>query len=468
MENRREFLATSLMGTAMLTATPAMAKQTLAFPKDFIWGTATASYQIEGAAKEDGRGESIWDRFSHTPGKVKNGDTGDIACDSYHRYPEDIAIMKQLHQKSCRFSVAWPRVIPGGTGAVNTKGLDFYKRYVDALLEAGIRPSCTLYHWDLPQVLQDKGGWTNRDMAGWFTDYAETVVKALSDRVTAYAIFNEPYVFTYLGYFLGVHAPGYKDFDLFLKAAHVTNLAQGDAFRTIKAIRPSAQVGGAYSMSPGEPETDKPEDIAAAERFDQINNLYFLDPALKGAYPKDVALLERSGFQPGDEVRMKAPLDWIGINYYFRQKVRANPQNQPYGFESYIPKEGPQTAFNWEVWPQGLYDIVMRTAKAYDLPIEITENGCSYPDAPGPDGRVRDDRRTAYFEGHLKALLRTIQDGAKVRGYHAWSLLDNFEWGEGYNQRFGLTYVDFATQKRTIKDSGLWYGKLAASGVLTV
>ena len=455
----------------MMTTTPADAKGTSAangmqFPKNFYWGTATASYQVEGAWNEDGKGESIWDRFSHTRGKVKGNDSGDVACDSYHRYPEDIAIMKQLNQKSCRFSISWPRVIPQGAGTVNEKGLDFYKRYADALLAAGIRPSCTLYHWDLPQILQDRGGWTNRDMIGWFTDYATVVAKALGDRVNTYAIFNEPYVFTYLGYYTGGHAPGYNDLDAYFKAAHVVNLTQGEAFRALKAIAPRAQVGGAYSMSPMEPVHDAPEDREAAERAHYSSNAYFLEPALTGAYHKSVFLPERMGFKPGDETRMKAPLDWIGINYYFRQKARHAESNQPYRLDTFIPKEGPLTHFGWEVWPQGLYDIVMRIARDYKLPIEITENGCSYADAPGADGRVEDTRRLEYFKTHLAALLRAINDGAPVRGYHAWSLLDNFEWGEGYNQRFGLTWVDFRDQRRIIKESGHWYGRVAGSGRL--
>ncbi len=436
------------------------------FPANFLWGTATAAYQIEGAWKEDGKGESIWDRFAHTPGKIKGGDTGDVACDSYHRYREDIAIMRAMGMKSARFSIAWPRILPNGTGAVNDKGLDFYKRYVDALLAAGIRPSCTLYHWDLPQALQDKGGWPNRDMAGWFADYAAIVTKALGDRVTAYAIFNEPYVFCYCGYGIGVHAPGIADMGQCLKAAHVANLAQGDAFRAMRAIAPNAQIGGAYNMSPAVPATDSAEDRAAAERMHAVNNIFFIEPALTGAYPKAFAPLEQMGFQPGDETRLRAALDWIGINYYFRMKVRADASEKMMGYRAEIPHEGPLTHFGWEVWPQGLYDIVTRIGRDYHLPIEITENGCAYADPPGRDGTIKDGRRTAYFRAHLTELARAIKDGAPVRGYHAWSLLDNFEWGEGYSQRFGLVWVDFRHGRRIIKDSGHWYGQVAAMGAV--
>lgn len=446
---------------ALVSATPpATAAQ---FPDGFLWGTATASYQIEGAWKEDSKGESIWDRYSHTPGKVKGGDTGDVACDSYHRYLEDIAIMKQLNQKSCRFSIAWPRIQPTGTGAANQKGLDFYSRYVDALLTAGIRPSCTLYHWDLPQTLQDKGGWPNRDMAGWFADYAEIVTKALGDRITTWAIFNEPFVFTFCGYGIGIHAPGLADMGEYLKAAHVVNLAQGDAFRAMKAISPKAQIGGAYNMSPAVPASDTPADRAAAERMHAINNVFFIEPALKGAYPKAFAPLKEMAFKPGDETRMRAALDWIGINYYFRSKVRHDDKAPVFRYQASIPREAPITHIGWEVWPEGFYDIVMRTAHDYHLPIEITENGCSYLDAPGEDGVVLDTRRIDYFKGHLAQLARAIADGAPVRAYHAWSLLDNFEWGEGYSQRFGMVYVDFCDQRRIVKDSGRWYGRVAAA-----
>lgn len=436
------------------------------FPNNFLWGTATASYQIEGAWAEDGKGESIWDRFSHTSGKVKGRDTGDVACDSYHRYLEDIAIMRALHMKSCRFSIAWPRILPAGTGAVNDKGLDFYKRYVDALLAAGIRPSCTLYHWDLPQVLEDKGGWPNRDMAGWFADYAAVVAKALGDRITTFALFNEPYVFTFCGYGIGVHAPGIADMGLYLKAAHVANLAQGDAFRAMRAILPKAELGGAYNMSPTTPASETPEDRAAAERADAANNLFFFVPALTGAYPEAFAPLDAMDFRPGDETRLKAALDWIGINYYFRMKVRADTGEQPMGYKAEIPREGPLTDFNWEVWPQGLYDVVTRIGRDYRLPIEITENGCAYADPPGTDGVIRDERRIAYYRAHLTELACAIKDGAPVRGYHAWSLLDNFEWGEGYHQRFGLVWVDFPSGRRIVKNSGHWYGRVAAANAV--
>ena len=457
------------------------------FPADFFWGSATASYQVEGAWNVDGKGESIWDRWSHTVGKVKGGDTGDVACDQYMRYAEDIALLKRLNQKSYRMSISWPRIQADGTGAPNQKGLDHYKRVVDALLEAKIRPNVTLYHWDLPQALEDQGGWPNRDTAARFADYATIVAKALGDRVNTWAIFNEPWVFTNLGYGSGVHAPGKQDFNLFLKAAHTVNIAQGQAFRAVKAAAPKAQIGSAYSTSSTTPATDSQEDKDAAARFHAINNVWFLHPAMRGEYPK--AFLsgvphEAMGFRDGDDKLMQAPLDWVGINYYFRQVVsniagnhaeagRANNNHADYsanGFAAHNGNQGPLTDFGWEVWPVGLYEIVMQITREYDHPIiEITENGCSYSDAPYPDqgGRVPDRRRTAFYQAHLAELARAMRDGAKVRGYHSWSLLDNFEWSEGYSQRFGMTYVDFRNQKRTVKDSGLWYGRVAASGRLT-
>jgi beta-glucosidase len=303
-------------------------------------------------------------------------------------------------------------------------------------------------------------------MAGWFADYAAIVTKALGDRVTTYAILNEPYVFCFCGYGIGVHAPGIADRSQYLKAAHVANLAQGDAFRAMRAIAPRAQIGGAYNMAPAVPATDSAADRAAAERMHAANNVFFIEPALTGAYPKAFAPLETMGFQPGDETRLRAALDWIGINYYFRMKVRADASEKAMGYRAEIPHEGPLTQFGWEVWPEGLYDIVSRIGRDYRLPIEITENGCSYADAPGADGTVKDNRRTAYFRAHLTELARAIKDGAPVRGYHAWSLLDNFEWGEGYSQRFGLVWVEFRHGRRIIKDSGRWYGQVAATNAI--
>jgi beta-glucosidase len=448
----------------------------ISFPKGFLWGAATAAYQVEGAWNVDGRGESVWDRFSQSLGNVKGGWTGDIACDEYHRYPEDIAFMKQMNLRSYRYSIAWPRIQPSGEGTVNQQGIDYYKRLTDSVLAAGMRPLVTLYHWDLPQALEDKGGWPNRDTAARFADYTEIVLKALGDRIQTWAIFNEPWVFTYLGYGSGVHAPGKKDFDLFLKASHTVNLGQGDSFRAIKAIAPQSKVGTAFSMSSATPLTSSPEDAAAAKRFDAFNNVWFLETALRGRYPDAFVHgvpLETMGFHSGDDKRMTAPLDYIGVNYYFRQLAAAptapapsKPSYDAMGFKLSTGKEGPLTEIGWEVYPRGMYDILQRVSKDYKLPIEITENGCAYGDYPDTGGRVADVRRIHFYREHLRELAHAIEDGSDVRGYHSWSILDNFEWSEGYTQRFGMVFVDFPTQRRFIKDSGKWYSQLAASNTL--
>ena len=486
--NRRTFVKSSagFTGAAMLSrvglfalnVTDSMPNTTqpihvtpVDFPKDFLWGSATASYQVEGAWNEDGKGESIWDRWSHTVGRVKGGDTGDVACDMYHRYKQDIALMKQMGLKSCRFSIGWPRIQPTGTGVANQKGLDFYNRLTDAILAAGIRPLPTLYHWDLPQALEDKGGWPNRDMVGYFTDYTQIVVKSLGDRITNWSIFNEPWVFTTLGYWWGIHAPGRTEEKDFWHSVHVVNMAQGQAFKAIKAINPKLKVGSAFSVSNCEPKTDSAADRAAADRIHAFNNILFIEPAMHGRYPKFT--LDDSGeklldVRPGDMEMIKAPLDFIGLNYYVRTIVEDGEGGGPIHAKTSGGKQGPITDFAWEVWPDSFHALIMRISKEYDNPvIEITENGCSYGDTPMTDGSVPDQRRTDFYRGYISAVGRAIKDGANVRGYHAWSILDNFEWAEGYSQRFGLVYVDFRTQKRYIKDSGKWYSRLATSGKLT-
>ncbi len=440
------------------------------FPEGFHWGAATASYQIEGAWNEDGKGESIWDRFAHTPGRIQTGETGDVACDSYHRFEEDVALLKEMNLSSYRFSIGWPRIQPDGRGAVNSKGLDYYARLVDALLEAGIRPFPTLYHWDLPQTLEDAGGWPERDTAERFADYAAIVARALGDRVDGWMIFNEPSVFTTLGYVLGIHAPGRQDLDAYLRATHVVNLAQGAAFRALRSVRADLRIGTAFNMSACEPAGDDPADVEAAERWHRLMNVWFLETALHGRYPDafvDGPPLERMGVRDGDLELVKAPLDFLGINLYNRTIVKAQPEDpnrlcaQPVGPSG--GNDGPRTDFGWEVWPDALYDMIMRVTRDYDTPvIEVTENGCSYADGPGEDGVIRDHRRIDFYRGYLGAVAKAIEDGADVRGYHAWSLMDNFEWAEGTSQRFGLAWVDFETGRRTLKESGRWYGRVAA------
>jgi beta-glucosidase len=462
------------------------------FPEGFLWGMATAAFQVEGAWNEDGKGESIWDRFTHTVGKIKGAATADVACDHYHRYREDIGILKRLNQKSYRFSISWPRIQPTGMGGPNPKGLDHYSKVVDAALEAGIRPFCTLYHWDLPQALEDRGGWPNRDLAAYFADYAGILAKHLGDRITVWAPFNMPWTVAYLGYGVGTFPPCRASYGDFLKAAHTINLAQGEAFRSIKAASSKATVGSAYGMCPAYPKTDSEADRAAAERYHAMNNIYFLETAIHGRYPNAFVVptpYEQMGFRPGDEKIMQVPLDWIGFHYYTRRIVsdaRAShsansgalateTQDTANGGDSWtqlnavMPAEGPLTDGGLEIWPRGIYDLVTRISRDYNHPIiEITESGCSYLDTPYEEqgGRVPDARRIAFFRAELAELARAIADGANVRAFHAWSLLDNFEWADGYSERYGLTYVDYRNQKRTVKDSGLWYGEVAASNRL--
>jgi beta-glucosidase len=397
-----------------------------------------------------------------------------VACDSYHRYKEDIELLTKLNLKSYRFSVSWPRIQADGTGKPNEKGLDHYKRVADALLEAKIRPLCTLYHWDLPQKLEDAGGWPNRDLAGRFTEYAEIVTRALGDRISHWCIFNEPWVFTFLGYSRGIHAPARSNFAECMRATHVVNIAQGQAFRAIKAVNSKLQVGTAFSMSNCQPATTSEEDRKAADRAHAIGNVWFVHPVLKGEYPAAFPgpnPLELMGVKPGDMELCRAPLDFLGINYYRRQLVSAIPPGEgesSFGLYNFDAHEGPLTDFAWEVWPDGFHDLLMRIAHEYkETPLEITENGCSYLDCPDEKGRVPDERRIRFTKLYLHAVGRAMLHGANVRAYHHWSLLDNFEWAEGYAQRFGMVYVDFRSQKRIIKDSGYWYAKVAETGKLT-
>ncbi len=460
------------------------------FPDGFLWGLATASYQVEGAWNQDGKGESIWDRWTHTVGKIRGAGTGDVACDHYHLYPQDIALLRQLNQKSYRFSISWPRIQPTGRGPVNQKGIDHYKRVMDVLHEAGIRPFCTLYHWDLPQGLEELGGWPNRDLAGYFADYAGILAQHFGDRIQAWAPFNMPWTFTNLGYGTGAFPPGRTRYTDFLKAAHTVNLAQGEAFRAIKAASSQATVGSAYGMCPAYPQTNTEADRAATARYHAMNNLLFLEAAMHGRYPDAFVgeiPYEAMGYRPGDDKIMQVPLDWIGFHYYTRRFVQAagpaaragaagslatetlDTGAAANGYIATMPTEGPITDGGLEIWPSGIYDLVMQISREYNFPtIEITESGCGYLDSPydRDGGHVPDTRRIDFFRSELAELARAIHDGAKVRAFHAWSALDNFEWNDGYTQRYGLTYVDFRDQKRTVKDSGLWYAQVAATNRL--
>ena len=442
------------------------------FPAGFVWGAATASYQIEGAAREDGRGESIWDRFSHTPGKVLNGDTGDVAADHYHRYREDIALMKQLGLKGYRFSIAWPRILPDGVGAVNEAGLAFYDRLVDALLEAGITPFVTLYHWDLPQALQDRqGGWLSRAIVEQFVHYADVVSRRLGDRVRYWATFNEPRIFITHGYMQGQDAPGLADEASGPQAAHHVLVAHGMATPVLRQnAGPDAQVGIVYALSPVEAAGDHPETLARQRVLDAYINRWFVEPVLLGSYPDELA--DAPGFsslaiEPGDMDAIHTPVDFVGVNYYSRIIIgQGQPETAPVtpvDLEDSEGKAAEYTAMGWEVYPQGLYNTLKRLHDRYRPPaLYVTENGAAFHDEIAPDGRVHDERRTAYLREHFRMAWQAIQDGVPLRGYFVWSLMDNFEWTQGYSKRFGIMYVDFATGNRIIKDSGYFYQQVIA------
>ncbi|MFF3560712.1 GH1 family beta-glucosidase [Streptomyces sp. NPDC002574] len=437
-----------------------------ALPADFVWGAATASYQIEGAVAEDGRAPSIWDTFSRTPGKVAGGDTGDTACDHYHRWPEDIGLMRRLGLDAYRFSIAWPRVMPQGGGPVNPEGLAFYDRLVDGLLEAGITPFPTLYHWDLPQAQQDRGGWPERETALRFAEYASVVAERLGDRVTHWATLNEPLCSAWIGHLQGVMAPGLTDLTAAVRASYHLHLGHGLAVQALRAAVPHARIGIVNNLSPSEPASDRPEDVAAALRADGHTNRWWLDPIHGRGYPED--MLKLYGVElpvhEGDMETIAAPLDWLGLNYYFRDIVADDPSGPvPHTRALRIP-DVRRTAMDWEVHAEGLERLLMRLTEEYGAQkIYVTENGSAYEDHVGPDGQVHDPERTAYLEEHLAACARAVRAGAPLAGYFAWSLLDNFEWAYGYAKRFGLVHVDYGTQQRTVKGSGSRYADIIAA-----
>jgi beta-glucosidase len=440
-----------------------MTIDTSSFPSDFIWGAATASYQIEGAAHEDGRGESVWDRFCATPGKVRAGDTGEVACDFYHRYPDDVKLMRELGLDAFRFSIAWPRVVPSGRGAVNEQGLDFYDRLVDELLANEIEPFATLFHWDTPQALEDEGGWTDRATAEAFAEYAEVVAGRLGDRVHNWITHNEPWVHAWIGHAWGEHAPGRTSERDAVVAAHHLLLSHGWAVDAIRRASSGARVGITLNLAHAYPASETPEDEAAAYQVDGEGNRWFLDPIFRGSYPAD--LLERneivaSFVQDGDLEAISAPLEFLGVNNYFRFVVSASAE----GPRMERNPEAQHTEMGWEVYPEGLRRLLVRVATDYAPPaIYITENGAAFGDVRVHDGSVHDPERTSYLETYITAVSNAIAEGAPVKGYFVWSLLDNFEWAYGYSKRFGIVYIDFPTLERVPKDSFYWYRDLLGS-----
>jgi beta-glucosidase len=437
----------------------------LVFPAGFEWGTSTASYQVEGAWDEDGKGESIWDRFAHTPGRIADGSNGDVACDQYHRFAEDVAIMADLGLTGYRFSISWPRVVPDGSAAspVNQRGLDYYRRLVDALLERGITPFPTLYHWDLPQAVQDQGGWASRSVIEPFARYASVCAEALGDRVARWSVFNEPTVFTVLGLETGDHAPGHRSFDEALRASHVVNLAQAAAVRALRAAG-AASVGSAISMSPAAPVSpSSAADVAAAERFHAHRNDWFVRPAMLGSYPSEFAP-EGMDVRDGDMDLVHEPLDFIGVNLYSRALVAASDEG-PYGWRR-VEGAGPRTDMGWEVWPPAIFDMLVRVGRDYPgVPLWVTENGCSYEDVVAADGSVHDPKRIEFLAGYIGQVGRAIAAGVDVRGYYLWSFIDNFEWAFGYGPTFGIVRRN-PDLSRTVKASGHWYGAVARANAL--
>jgi len=432
------------------------------FAADFRWGCSTSSYQIEGGTDQDGRGESIWDRFCASPGRIRDGSSGAVACDHYHRWPADLDLARSLGTNAYRFSIAWPRIFADGRGkSPNQKGLDFYSRLVDGMLERGLEPWATLYHWDLPQALQDDGGWANRDTVSAFVEYSDTVSRHLGDRIKHWITHNEPWCTAFHGNFEGVHAPGLKDFKTALQVSHHVLLSHGLAIPVIRRNVVSARVGAALSLHPLHAASDSADDAAAMRRHDGLRNRWFLDPLHGRGYPADVwALVGNNApvVQDGDLSVIATPTDFLGINYYFPEIVADAPGKGVMSTRIIEAKNVERTDFGWEVSPEGMVTLLTRVAKDYQpAEIYLTENGSTYDDVIGQDGQIDDVQRRRYLVRHLAAAREIVRLGIPVKGYFAWSLLDNFEWAEGYIRRFGLTHVDFHTQQRRVKASGKWY-----------
>ena len=449
--------------------------QILEFPDGFIWGVATSAHQIEGAFHEDGRGQSIWDRLEATPGCIADGSRASVACDHYHRWQDDVGLLTELGVDAYRFSIAWPRIFPAGRGSSNAAGLDFYDRLVDALVDEGIRPFVTLYHWDLPQKLQDEGGWMSRDTVDAFVEYAGAVTARLGDRVKDWVTHNEPWCIAHLGHDTGDHAPGIKDPPGALRAAHHVLLSHGRACPVIRKNVPGARVGIVLNLTPSAPASNSPEDADASRWFDGFFNRWYLDPLYRGDYPEDVindriaaGHLESPELPfvlPGDMETISAPMDFLGVNYYSRVVMRAGEGAWPRAVQMVADED--LTDMGWEVYPAGLTGLLERLHHEYaPREIYITENGAAYSDGPDDTGRIADTRRIDFMRRHLCAALGALESGVPLAGYFAWSLMDNFEWAHGYEKRFGLYWVDYKTQKRIPKDSSLWYhGVIAANAV---
>jgi beta-glucosidase len=464
--NRKEFIKT-LLAAGVITLLDLDSFGNIipsAVNNKFIWGVAGAAYQVEGAAFTDGKGPSIWDKFSHKHGKIKNHDNGDIACDFYHLYKTDIDIVKSLNIPAFRFSLSWPRIIPAGTGSVNQKGLDFYKNVIEYCLKQNIEPWITLYHWDLPQALEDKGGWTNRDIVKWFEDYVDLCTRTYGDVVKNWFILNEPLSFTGVGYFLGMHAPGKYGANNFLPAAHHACLCNASGGRIAKANVKDGNIGTTLSFSYIEPRSDDPKDIIAAEKYDCLYNRLFIEPLVGMGYPvKSLPFLERihKYIKPGDEDAVKFNFDFIGVQNYTREIIKYS-WIMPYMHGKMIPanKRVPNpTVNNWEVYPEGIYKILKKVSAYPNIKtLYVTENGAAFKDNL-VDGNIHDTERISFLKDYIAQVMKAKKEGVNVKGYFVWSLTDNFEWALGYEPRFGIVYVDYKTQNRTIKDSGLWYSK---------
>jgi beta-glucosidase len=436
------------------------------FPPDFLWGAATSAYQIEGAVNEDGRAPSTWDRFSATPGKTYQGQTGEVAADHYHRMEEDVALMAQLNLSSYRFSLAWPRILPEGIGTVNQRGLDFYDRLVDTLLARGIQPLATLHHWDLPIALYEKGGWTNRDTAYAFAEYADVVTSRLGDRVNWWLTHNEPWCSSYLSYYLGLHAPGLHDKQLAVNVGHHILLSHGLAIPLMRShLSAQAQIGIAIDFYPAYAADERPATLSAVQRADTFRNRWFLDPVFRGSYPEGLFTgmgVEEPPIQEGDLAIISTPIDFLGVNYYSRNLIRGNTETETTndeGYETISPIPGSSyTEMGWEIFPEGLTNILTRIHREYTpKAMVVTESGAAFPDQLDASSTVHDQQRIEYLRAHIEHVAEAIRQGAPMKGYTVWSLMDNYEWAEGYRKRFGLVYVDYPTQRRIIKDSGHWY-----------